>query len=56
MIAISGKIKIGCEEHTASEWVANYKKIGEDNGYTGDEIAEYYRYIELCAAIAKAKG
>jgi hypothetical protein len=41
-------IQIGCECHTVKEWIKNYKKIGESNNYTTDQIAEYYEYIKMC--------
>jgi hypothetical protein len=52
---MSGKIAIGCENHTIDKWLKDYKKIGEAHGYTEEQIKEYYQYIKICSAIAKAE-
>ena len=53
----TGKIKIGCIEETVTKWLSDYKKIGKENGYTDNEIAEYYQYIKMCSKITtKAKS
>jgi len=41
------EITIGCESHSVEEWESNYEKIGRGNGYSKEEIAEYYEYIQL---------
>ena len=43
------KISIGCETHTVSEWMKNYKKIGKENEYSDKEISEYYQYLKDAA-------
>lgn len=51
-----GTITIGCESHTAAEWIKNYKSIGEANEYTAEQIAEYKQYINICAKFAGKKN
>lgn len=53
---ISGKIKIGCENHTVEKWLKDYKKIGKNYNYTAAEIKEYGEYIKMCAKFAKGKA
>ena len=48
-----GHIKIGCEEHTFSEWLINYEAIGKEHNYTDSEIAEYKKIIDLFVAIGR---
>ena len=43
------KIKIGCEEHTIKEWLANHEDIGKAHDASDEVIAEYKLYIDLCA-------
>ena len=52
---MSGKIAIGCENHTIDKWLKDYEKIGEAHGYTEEQIKEYHGYIKICSAIAKAE-
>jgi hypothetical protein len=49
---MSGVIIIGCEEHSVSDWIENYKSIGEENDYTPGQIEEYGEYIKICAKFA----
>jgi UDP-3-O-[3-hydroxymyristoyl] glucosamine N-acyltransferase len=44
-----GRISIGCKNHTIEYWLRNYRKIGEQHGYTDEQIEEYRCYIELIA-------
>ena len=44
-IATAYNISIGCEFRTHEEWRENYKAIGEENGYTPDEIERYRAWI-----------
>ena len=48
-------IRIGCQEHTPDFWLENFASIGDEHGYSEQEIAEYKLYIELAATII-AKG
>ena len=50
---ITGKIKIGCENHTVKKWLNDYKEIGKRNDYTPEQIAEYGEYIKMCAKFVK---
>ena len=50
-----GFIKIGCYELKISEWVKQYKEIGENNGYSDKQIQEYGLYIELIKNLKKLK-
>ena len=40
---------IGCETHSAHEWLMEYEKIGKMNNYTDEQIQEYWEYIVLYA-------
>ena len=40
-------IKIGCEQHKATEWLKIYKKLGTENKYTNHEKAMIYAQIKL---------
>jgi hypothetical protein len=42
-------VGIGCEVHTISEWMKEFRDIGNRNGYSPDQIAEYKRYLDLFA-------
>ena len=44
----TGEIHIGCYKKSISTWKRVYKEVGKDNGYTKDEIKEYYGYIKIC--------
>ena len=46
-------IQIGCTRHTISEWQAHFRKIGEAENYTPEQIEEYKGYIDLIAALHK---
>jgi hypothetical protein len=46
-------VRIGCEEHTFSEWLKDGKKIAEKNSFTKEQIAEYAEYIKLFKKIGK---
>lgn len=49
-IAAGDYIVIGCERHTYEYWLEHYEKIGCDNGYSGDEIADYGAWIRMAVA------
>jgi hypothetical protein len=40
-------LQIGCLNNNIDYWLANFEKIGEENGYTKSQIAEYQKYINL---------
>ena len=42
-------LTIGCETHTVEEWLANYREIGKANGYSKQEIEEYFDHITYSA-------
>lgn len=42
-------IGIGCEYHTISHWLKNYKILGAENDYTDTEINMYYSFIKMVA-------
>ncbi len=44
------KIQIGCIQKSIAEWEKEYAKVGIENSYSQDEIAEYRRYIEMIKA------
>ncbi len=45
--ACDGNIKIGCETMTISEWLDTYEQIGEQEGYTKQQIKDYGAFIKL---------
>lgn len=48
-----GYIQIGCICKTIKDWEKDYKKIGEENGYSDSEIKEYGEYIKLFKKVGK---
>ena len=50
----AGVIHIGCHKKEISWWKKNYKIIGEKEGYSSDEILEYYGYIKVCETLQKS--
>ena len=43
----NGVLGIGCHHYEIEHWRKNYKKIGENAGYSDAEIKEYGRYIRF---------
>jgi carbonic anhydrase/acetyltransferase-like protein (isoleucine patch superfamily) len=50
-----GVLRIGCSEHTVSEWMEQGESIGREHDYTDAEIAEYRLYVELFAALEQLR-
>lgn len=48
-----GYIKIGCKIETLETWLKTYKAVGRVNGYTPEQIKEYYEYIKLFAKLMR---
>ena len=46
-------IQIGCKRYTISEWQKHFRKIGEAEGYSPEQIEEYKGYIDLIATMHK---
>lgn len=46
-------IQIGCKRYTISEWQKHFRKIGEAEGYSPEQMEEYKGYIDLIAATHK---
>ncbi|HVJ09293.1 MAG TPA: hypothetical protein VM554_13005 [Acidisarcina sp.] len=44
-----GKVAIGCLIHTVEHWLENYREIGEENGYTPEQIEEYGKILMFVA-------
>ncbi len=44
-------IKIGCEYHSLSHWIKNYRKIGKANSFTKQQIAAYGHFIKYCGIV-----
>ena len=49
-------IMIGCEYHTISHWLENYKEIGRINGYSKSQIESYGNFIKRCAKKQKEQA
>ena len=47
------QIAVDCHVHDISKWLERYKAIGESEGYTKEQIAEYGIYLTLLADTAK---
>ena len=43
----------GCKRYTISEWQKHFRKIGEAEGYSPEQMEEYKGYIDLIAAMHK---
>ena len=54
-ISAKGRIQIGCINNTFAEWLKLFKSIGEEQGYTKPQIAEYKAYIKLAISLSKEK-
>ena len=48
-----GVIQIGCKCYTISEWQKHFRKIGEAEGYSPEQVEEYKGYIDLIATMHK---
>ena len=46
-------IQIGCKRYTISEWQKHFRKIGEAEGYSTEQMEEYNGFIDLIAAMHK---
>ena len=46
-------IQIGCKRYTISEWQKHFRKIGEAEGYSTEQMEEYKGFIDLIAAMHK---
>lgn len=46
-------IQIGYKRCTISEWQKHFRKIGEAEGYSPEQMEEYKGYIDLIAAMHK---
>ena len=46
-----GKITIGCQTHSFSDWLKYYKLIGKRSGYSPTEIQQYGSIIRLIVKI-----
>ena len=46
-------IKIGCKCMSPNDWLLNFEQIGEIEGYTAEQIAEYKLYIDLASQLIK---
>ena len=49
------KIQIGCQCLTAEDWIANYERIGRENRYTPEQIAEYGIILRFASDWLKMK-
>ena len=46
-------IQIGCKRYTISKWQKHFRKIGEAEGYSPEQMEEYKGYIDLIATMHK---
>lgn len=46
-------VQIGCKRYTISEWQKHFRKIGEAEGYSPEQMEEYKGYIDLIATMHK---
>ena len=47
------QLQIGCEMHNVDYWLDYYEKIGIENDYTIEQIAEYKEHIDYIISIGK---
>lgn len=47
------RIDIGCRLHTISYWQEHIEEIGQEHGYTPEQIEEYHGYVEFIASVHK---
>jgi hypothetical protein len=55
IIVFGELIKIGCQKHNLSHWLARYEEIGSSNGYSPELIAEYGAHLRHIAALIDLK-
>jgi hypothetical protein len=46
---------VGCVRHTITKWLKDYSAIGEENGYTPEQIEEYGLHLKHIAAVLELK-
>ena len=51
IVAIDGDVRIGCERHVIAEWLEQFEAIGQKQGYTPEQIAEYGLHLRHIAAV-----
>jgi hypothetical protein len=49
---INDILNIGCKQYTIEQWLENFERIGRNEGYTDQEIAEYRAYIDFALTIS----
>ena len=56
IIAIDAEnVSIGCMRRSLAEWLHCYQQVGEEEGYTAAQIAEYGRHLEYVLAWLAAR-
>ena len=50
-LAESG-VQIGCHSHPITQWLAEYKEIGLESGYSAEQIDEYGELLRKAEAVA----
>lgn len=43
-----GTVKVRCIQMNIKDWLKTFGAIGNDNGYTKDQITEYGMYLDIC--------
>jgi hypothetical protein len=41
------QVAVGCEVHSISHWLENYRETGLKHGYSEEEIEEYKEYFDF---------
>ena len=52
---IDRDVRIGCKRMTLDEWLTEFEAIGEEQGYTPQQIAEYGAHLRHIAALIQMR-
>jgi hypothetical protein len=52
--AYADRVRIGCHERSYESWLKIYRKVGEEEGYTPEQIDEYGDLIRRAQAMVAA--
>ena len=53
--AIDDDVRIGCHRKPLADWLETFEVVGQENGYTEAEIAEYGGWLRAIAAVLGAR-
>jgi hypothetical protein len=51
--AIDGNVRVGCIQHSISEWLEQFEEIGKEQKYSEAQIAEYGAHLRHIAELLR---